>query len=101
MSHPARFDVTYPAALVESAAVTLPPSVTVTLAGSPGAAVSLAGITRLEVVQAEPVAAELEILMGRPGRNAEAVILPNLATYLALPVATQMDGRWYIIPKPL
>jgi hypothetical protein len=35
---------------------------------------------------------------GEPGENAQHVIL-TLAAYLALPPETQMDGRWYIIPK--
>lgn len=36
---------------------------------------------------------------GAPGANAEHVIL-TLAEYLALPPETQLDGRWYVIPKP-
>lgn len=37
---------------------------------------------------------------GDPGANAVAVIL-TLAEYLALPLETQTDGRWYIIPKTI
>lgn len=37
---------------------------------------------------------------GQPGTNAATVVL-TLAEYLALPLETQMDGRWYIIPKTI
>lgn len=36
---------------------------------------------------------------GPAGENAEIVICANLAEYLALPVETQEDGRWYVVPK--
>lgn len=45
-------------------------------------------------------AAWLASLAGEPGPagdNAEIVVL-TLAAYLALSPATQMDGRWYVVP---
>lgn len=35
---------------------------------------------------------------GADGANAEFVVL-TLAEYLALPPETQMDGRWYVVPR--
>jgi hypothetical protein len=41
----------------------------------------------------------LESLQGPAGANAEYVVCADLAAYLALSPAVQMDGRWYLIPK--
>lgn len=67
MSDPVKFQVSFPAAVVASVSVTPAPSTPITLPGVCGASVSLAGITRLEVIQPGPPAAVVEVGIGPMG----------------------------------
>lgn len=103
-------NITLPAPIPVTVDVTEnPQAVSVASAETPQT-VSVAVAETLQAVSVDvtpapssPVTVEVAVAVGSagpPGANAQYVLLANLAAYLALAPEVQMDGRWYLIPKP-
>jgi|JFJP01.1.fsa_nt_gi hypothetical protein len=58
----------------------------------------------VEATVPAPQAVAVEVSLGPKGDRGltgpmPQIVVLSLAEYLALPAETQMDGRWYLVPK--